>query len=131
MAVLPRPGRPSVGRSGKNREKSGMKRLVLTAVLVVAAIVPATTGVLLTGCAMSKETYLPDGRLGHSISCDGSAVGINVCFEKAGELCKGRGYDLVSREGQVVPFGTASGNQYGGSAVVSSLNTKSILVACK
>jgi hypothetical protein len=31
-------------------------------------------GVLLTGCAMSKETYLPDGRLGHSISCDGSAV---------------------------------------------------------
>jgi hypothetical protein len=53
---------------------------------------------------MSKETYLPDGRLGHSISCDGSAVGMNVCFEKAGELCKGRGYDLVSREGQVVPL---------------------------
>ena len=49
-------------------------------------------GVLLTGCAMSKETHLPDGRLGHSISCDGSAVGMNVCFEKAGELCKGRGY---------------------------------------
>jgi hypothetical protein len=53
---------------------------------------------------MSKETYLPDGRLGQSISCDGSAVGMNVCFEKAGELCKGRGYDLVSREGQVVPL---------------------------
>jgi hypothetical protein len=88
-------------------------------------------GVLLTGCAMSKETHLPDGRLGHSISCDGSAVGMNVCFEKAGELCKGRGYDLVSREGQVVPFGTAAVNQYGGSAVVSGLNTKSILVACK
>jgi hypothetical protein len=30
--------------------------------------------------------------------------GMNVCFEKAGELCKGRGYDLVSREGQVVPL---------------------------
>jgi preprotein translocase subunit SecA len=44
---------------------------------------------------------------------------MNVCFEKAGELCKGRGYDLVSREGQVVPFGTASVNQYGGLAVVS------------
>jgi hypothetical protein len=29
---------------------------------------------------------------------------MNVCFEKAGELCKGRGYDLVSREGQVVPL---------------------------
>jgi hypothetical protein len=31
-----------VGRSGKNREKSGMKRLVLTTALVIAAIVPAT-----------------------------------------------------------------------------------------
>jgi hypothetical protein len=56
---------------------------------------------------------------------------MNVCFEKAGELCKGRGYDLVLREGQVVPFGTASVNQYSGSAIVGGLNTKSILVAYK
>jgi hypothetical protein len=34
-----------VGRSGKNREKSGMKRLVLTTALVIAAIVPATASV--------------------------------------------------------------------------------------
>ena len=53
--------------------KKNGKSMLRTAMLVA--------GVLLTGCAMSKETHLPDGRLGHSISCDGSAVGMNVCFE--------------------------------------------------
>jgi hypothetical protein len=95
------------------------------------AMLIAAAGLLLTGCAMSKETYLPDGRLGHSISCDGSAVGMNVCFEKAGELCGGRGYDLVNREGQIVPFGTASVSPKGGFGTYGAMNTKSILVACK
>jgi hypothetical protein len=112
-------------------KESAMNTLLKPLAIAAFSTAMLVAGVLLTGCAMSKETYLPDGRLGHSISCDGSAVGMNVCFEKAGELCKGRGYDLVSREGQVVPFGTASVNQYGGSAIVSGLNTKSILVACK
>jgi hypothetical protein len=104
--------------------------------MIAAAFAVATSpGLLLTGCAVSKPTYLPDGRQGHSISCDGSAVGMNVCFEKAGELCQGRGYYLVNREGQTIPFGVghASANQYGGSAnaTYGALNTKSILVACK
>jgi hypothetical protein len=97
----------------------------------IAMLVATSVGFLLTGCAMSKQAYLPDGRLGHSISCDGSAVGMNVCFEKAGELCGARGYDLVSREGQIVPFGTASVSASGGFATYGAMNTKSILVACK
>ena len=108
----------------------------MRASMIATAFAAATSaGLLLAGCAMSKQTYLPDGRQGHSISCDGSAVGMNVCFEKAGELCQGRGYDLVNREGQAIPFGVghASANQYGGSAnaTYGALNTKSILVACK
>jgi hypothetical protein len=86
---------------------------------------------LLTGCAVARTTHLPDGRVGHSISCDGAAVGMNYCFEKAGELCQGRGYDLVSREGQIIPVGSAAINSYGGSASYGAINTKSILVACK
>jgi len=41
-------------------------------------------------------------------AADGAAVGINVCFEKAGEICGSRGYDIINREGQVVPFGAGS-----------------------
>jgi hypothetical protein len=94
-------------------------------------LVAAFAGLLLAGCAMSQETYLPDGRKGYSISCDGSAVGMNVCFEKAGQICKGSGYDLVSREGQIIPMGTAMASGAGGFASYGAMNTKSIMVACK
>ena len=99
----------------------------------IAMIAATSAGLLLADCAMSKQTYLPDGRLGHSISCDGAAVGMNYCFEKAGELCQGRGYDLVSREGQIIPYGIASGtasvDSFGGGrthglAHYGALNTK-------
>ena len=103
------------------------------------ALVAAFSGLVLVGCAITKETYLADGRKGYSISCDGAAVGINVCFEKAGELCKGKGYDLVSREGQIIPMGAAtfSGSagpmsaNVGGFAYRGAYNSKSIMVACR
>ncbi|WP_166837472.1 hypothetical protein [Rheinheimera pleomorphica] len=87
--------------------------------------------VALTGCATSKATYLPDGSQGHSISCDGAAVGISVCFEKAGQICGSKGYDLISREGQVIPFGTASANNQGAFISYGAFNTKSIMIRCK
>lgn len=95
--------------------------------------------VISTSCAISKSTYLPDGTQGHSISCDGAAVGMNVCFEKAGELCGSRGYNLLNREGQVVYSGMNSGsasvNSMSGQAqsfgFYGGFNTKSILVQCK
>ena len=34
-----------------------------------------------------------------------AAVGMNYCFEGR-QLCQGRGYDLVSREGQIIPVGS-------------------------
>lgn len=94
------------------------------------AIVVVTLVSVLSACAIAKKTYLPDGSDGYSISCDGAAVGINVCFEKAGSLCGAGGYDLINREGQVVPYGVASAS--GGQAFVSygSFNTKSIMIRC-
>lgn len=86
---------------------------------------------VLTSCATSKATYLPDGSSGHSISCDGSAVGISVCFEKAGQICGSQGYDLISREGQIIPFGTASANNQGAFISYGAFNTKSIMIRCK
>ena len=83
---------------------------------------------LLTSCAISKQTYLPDGSVGHSISCDGSAVGMNVCFEKAGEICGSKGYKLVNREGQVIYSGVVLPDQ--GFAHFGASNTKGILVRC-
>lgn len=95
--------------------------------------------VTLTSCAIVKETYMADGSKGYSISCDGAAVGINVCFEKAGDLCGASGYDLLTREGQVIPFGIGSASVQGTSTYVQgqsfatygAFNTKSIMVRCR
>ncbi|MGI9228810.1 MAG: hypothetical protein ACR2P9_03020 [Gammaproteobacteria bacterium] len=84
-----------------------------------------------SGCATSKNIYLSDGSEGYSISCDGAAVGINVCFEKAGQLCGTKGYNLINREGQLVPFGIGSANNQGAFVTYGSLNTKSIMIQCK
>ena len=64
----------------------------------------------LAGCATAKEMYLPDGSVGYNIQCDGSANSISNCFQKAGELCGSKGYALLNREGQVVPFGMSTGS---------------------
>lgn len=84
-----------------------------------------------TACAISKKTYLPDGSEGYSISCDGAAVGINVCFEKAGSICGANGYDVVNREGQVVPYGFGSATSNEAFVSYGSFNTKSIMIRCK
>jgi len=83
---------------------------------------------LLTACAIANKTYLPDGSVGHSISCDGSAVGMNVCFEKAGDICGARGYKLLNREGQVIYSGVALPEQ--GIAQFGAFNSKSIMIKC-
>lgn len=93
----------------------------------------------MSACAIVNETYMPDGSKGYSISCDGSAVGINVCFEKAGNLCGAAGYDLITREGQIVPFGFGSASVQGTAtqvqaqsfATYGAFNTKSIMVRCR
>jgi len=85
----------------------------------------------LTGCAVAKPTYLPDGRQGVSISCDGQAQGMAACYEKAGELCGSRGYDIVNREQQSSPTGSASVGRYGAFGSYGSVETRSIMIVCK
>lgn len=75
---------------------------------------------LLNGCATSTETYLPDGRLGYSINCSGAALSMNLCYEKAADICKNKGYDIVgvneTNQGYITNANTYS-NAYGNAYV--------------
>jgi hypothetical protein len=91
------------------------------------------------GCAISKDMYLPDGSKGYNISCDGSANSISNCYQKAGEICGAKGYALLNREGEAIPFGYSTGNASANSmnaqgAYVSQAGmfvNRSIFVKCK
>jgi hypothetical protein len=56
---------------------------------------------MLGGCTTAKEMYLHDGSMGYNISCDGVANRAENCFQKAGELCGSKGYDITSPQGSV------------------------------
>jgi hypothetical protein len=82
---------------------------------------------VIAGCATSKETFLPDGGKGHSINCSGTAGNWGMCYEKAGELCGTRGYDVIA--GGADQGAVVSGSQYG--LYAGSVMNRSLLIRCK
>lgn len=82
---------------------------------------------IVSGCATSKNTYLPDGRQGYSINCSGGALSWDLCYNKAGELCGGAGYDVIVKTGdQGAVVGGSPAGVFGGSVI-----TRSLLIGCK
>ena len=78
---------------------------------------------IVAGCATSTETFTADGSKGHSINCSGAARNWGMCYEKVGEICEAKGYEVIaggSDQGVLV-----SGN-LGGSVI-----SRSMLVKCK
>jgi len=82
---------------------------------------------LLGGCASASQTYTPSGKLGHSINCSGGALSWGQCFEKAGEICGARGYDVIDRSDQ--QGSNLVANRYG--LYGGTLMNRSMLIACK
>ena len=79
------------------------------------------------GCATASQTYLPSGEQGHNITCSGTALNWGHCYEKAGEICGARGYDIVDKSGD--QGATFAGNRFGlyGGSVIQ----RSMLIKCK
>lgn len=83
--------------------------------------------VTLTACAstsnegpLATPTHLPNGRPGYSVQCSGSMSG---CYEKAGEMCKGRGYEVVTQQ--------QSRKSAIGFTGAQSQNVYDVLISCK
>lgn len=93
---------------------------------VLLSVVVSATAVL-TGCAVAKKTYGPNGEVAHSINCSGSALTWGACMEKAGEICGASGYNVISNSGEA---GVAAGGGVG-SFFAGTTMARSMVVACK
>ena len=86
--------------------------------------------VVLLSCAISDKIHLSDGSEAYEIHCDGAAIGINVCFEKAMKLCGANGFKMLNNEGRFI-------SSVEGMANNSSINygplsiSKSITIKCE
>jgi|SRR5882724_1705471 len=82
---------------------------------------------LVSGCASASKTYGPDGREVFVLNCSGWARSWGMCYEKAGELCGPRGYQVIGRDEQNSMIGSAGG----GSAMVAPVQHRNMMISCK
>lgn len=83
--------------------------------------------VLLCGCATEHPAYTADGRMGHTISCPGTANSWGACYDKAGEFCGAKGYDVMNQNGEhgLVAIAHPSGGFLGSTA------SREMQIVCK
>ena len=70
-----------------------MKNILLVALL----------GLLVSGCATSRDVRRADGWMTHVVRCGGPFLNMGHCIEKAGEICGGRSYTVLNAQGGELP----------------------------
>ena len=85
----------------------------------------------LAGCATATKTYAPDGREAFSIDCSGPDLNWGSCNVKAGEICKEKGYDIISREGEQGESIVGYANKQSAGIYGNSLHCRTMTIACK
>lgn len=83
--------------------------------------------IAVTACATSRETYTASGEKGYSINCSGLALNWGMCYEKAGDICGEKGFDIIAggADQGAIMTGTQFG-LYGG-----TVTNRSMVVQCK
>jgi len=85
---------------------------------------------LLAACAGPTQTTLSDGTAAYRIECDGTASGLNYCFERAGKSCGAAGYAIVDQNGQMIAEGDLAGSNTESLIREYAADQNSILVRC-
>lgn len=88
------------------------------------------TILFLAACAGPTRTTLPDGTVALLIDCEGTAAGMNYCFERAGKSCGAEGYTIVDPTGQRLAGSDVADEDIVGLVRQFQTDQNSILVRC-
>jgi len=73
-----------------------------SAAVLLVALLP------LTGCVTTKEIYGPDGQKAYTLNCsDDLSATWDHCYEKAGEICREKGYRILQQQSDTSASGSA------------------------
>lgn len=64
----------------------------------------------LSGCVTARETYTSSGGQGYKLTCNGHMNSWEDCLAKAGDMCRERGYTVLEKDGERLPFAYSSAN---------------------
>ncbi len=101
-----------------------MKKVIYFATMVAVIFV-------LAGCATSSETYTADGKPAHSINCSGSALNWGLCYEKAGNLCGSKGYEVLEKSDEQGVSVTGVSQPSQSIFLGGTTHFRSMLIECK
>ncbi|HSH72145.1 MAG TPA: hypothetical protein VK974_03720 [Methylophilaceae bacterium] len=90
-------------------------------------IVTLAAILFLVGCASASKTYTAEGKEGQVINCSGTARNWGMCYEKAGQICGTKGYEVLEKTGDKGWVASASTT----SANAGSTISRNLLIQCK
>ena len=83
--------------------------------------------VTLTGCTAARKTYTSTGKEGYSINCSGTSSNWGRCYEKAGDMCGPRGYEVLEKIGENISSSSSTiFEQHSGTDI-----NRNMIVKCK
>ena len=90
---------------------------------------------LLLGCcgvsAASSQIFTSEGKKGYSLNCSGKNRNWGHCYQKAGNICKERGYDVLEvtgESGTVTSVKSATGMS---TATTDTVYNRIMIIQCK
>jgi hypothetical protein len=84
-------------------------------------------GLILGGCVTVTPTFTANGKQGHNIDCSTSLSTWGSCYQKAGEICGAKGYNVIAKEGDTQS--SLSGGRHG--VFGSTEATRTLIIECK
>ena len=89
-----------------------------------------SAAVLLAACAATDQTTLSDGTAALRIDCDGTAAGMNYCFERAGKSCGAEGYTIVDPSGRMLSGSDVADTDLESLVRAYETDNNSVLIRC-
>lgn len=98
---------------------------------VNALILILGSAAAISGCASASKTYMPNGRDGYSINCSGAARNWGMCYEKAGEICGTKGYEVLRKDEGRGAIASMNSSGYSSSGFAGTTHARSMLIQCR
>ncbi len=89
---------------------------------------------VLSGCgvaASSMQIYTAEGKRGYSINCSGGDRNWGLCYQKAGNICKERGYEVLEVTGEAGTVTAVKSGTGMSTATTTTTHNRIMIIQCK
>ena len=98
---------------------------------IAKAIAPGALLLTMSGCVHVSETYSSDGQMAYTLDCSGAISNWGMCYQKAGEICSGWGYDVLEKDSEIGYANSSVFTDEVATSYGSTLHYRTMVIACR